>query len=1119
MAICFVGQKSITGAQTIETKSDKPQLVVQTGHSGSIKSIAFSPNGKLLASGSEDKTIKLWDINSGNQLKTFPNSSDVESVSFSPNSKFLASVGKDKIVRLWNVLDGKELRTFTSNTYEFSGVRSVFFNSDGKILSLESGDGTLENWDAENGKYLKTQTTKPNNVDTISYSPNGKTLATVNFDAIKLWDVNSQKEIRTLTGHSGLIEAITFSPDGEILASGSEDKTIKLWDVNKGGELKTLTSHTDTIELLAFNSEGTILASGIQSQILIDESQTIKFWNIEKGNELKTLSFNSDSPILSLNFNRDGKFLILSTWNGTIQLFDAETRKDLGKLTSASIPVAISPDGKILASGSVEDTIKLWDINARRELKTLIGNSSIIKTIEFSPNGNTLASAGLDKTIKIWDAESGKVLRTLKEHSDYVWAVAFSPNGKVLASGSEDKTIKLWDIESGKELKSFVGHLLRVWAVSFNKEGKILASISDDKTIKLWDVESGNLINSLDEDAPTTKQEIAKFFPKLLTEVYKGSVSDKLTAEIIEGSGIQLSDKQTGKKLATLIALDNENWVVTTPDGRFDTNEDLNKIEGLIWVLPDQPLTPKPLELYMRQYYEPGLLPRVLRCTEENNCDTEFKPLPSIAEINRVQPKVEIKEIKPKANSGGLVDVVVEVESRTEEIAQKRLTSGVFDLRLFRDGQMVGTSARVLDLEEYIKSAPQAIEKDRAAKTLLNTEEDKAWRKANDLARVVKFDKNKATFVFENVRLPQDGRKAVEFSAYAFNDDRVKSETSRKSFEISKPTTRAGNTYLVSIGVNASENPNYNLNYAAVDAYKTQEILGERLKAKQTGTNSKLIQINLVSDYGANGKLNEKTATKPNIEALFNRLAGKSDKTADFSVLIDGQKVSADKLPAISPEDTLIITYSGHGYADRNGIFYLLPYDIGEKTEKLTTEVLPRLISSDELSLWMRDVTAREMLMIVDACHSAAAVQGDGFKPGPMGSRGLGQLAYDKGMKILSATQADNVALELGGSLKQGLLSYALLQDGIFSKLADADSNKQLFFREWLKYGENRVPALYEGIKNGTIKSVTIDNKSPTEKQRSAVFCVDKSCRQNIQQPKLFDFNEKRADSLLINLP
>src|SRR5690606_21452822 len=139
---------------------------------------------------------------------------------------------------------------------------------------------------------------------------------------------------------------------------------------------------------------------------------------------------------------------------------------------------------------------------------------------------------------------------------------------------------------------------------------------------------------------------------------------------------------------------------------------------------------------------------------------------------------------------------------------------------------------------------------------------------------------------------------------------------------------------------------------------------------------------------------------------------------------------NADKLRPVEPEDTLIVTFAGHGYADRSGIFYLLPNDIGTATDGLGGENVSKLISSDELSLWMRDITAAEMIMVIDACYSSTAVQGEGFKPGPMGSRGLGQLAYDKGIRILSATQADNVALELG-SLKQGLLTYVLLEEGV----------------------------------------------------------------------------------------
>lgn len=1182
LTLFFFGQKSASQTQSSETKRDKPELVVQTGHTERIESVKFSPDGKILASDSYDRTITLWNVETGQQIKSFV-SSGTGTVEFSPNGKILATDIINAIV-LYDIESGQPIKSFEGNS-------PIAFSPDGKNL-VATSKNRIKLWNIETEKFITFSIGHTKDIADITFSPDGEIIASGSFDnTVKLWNSQSGQIIKSLNGFSDYVKDVAFSPNGKILAyAGTFGDVIKFWDIESGQFTKSLEGHGYSIDSIAFSQNGKIFASvgGIDNVITL--------WDVETRNVLKSF-VGSATMIFSIAFSPDGKYIASGGLDNTVRLWDLETlklTKTLANRVQSVNSVALSPDGKIIATASNEKTIKLWSIELGQPILTLSGHTEPINSIAFSPDGKVVVSGSSDMTIKIWDVATGKLTQTLEDnissvdsvifspdgkfiasssinnlnlwnaktgklinnieakadwicsilfspdsktlayiecwdgnsvqswrkpvklfdiqsgqiimslanHPKRVYEIAFSPDGKYLASGSEDETIKLWNVKTAQLIKTFEGHTSYISSIIFSPDGKTLISGSNNGVIKIWNIELGKQISSLTEHSNS------------VTEIFYLKNEKNFVSSSLDGT-VKIWNINNNKSLATLISLDKDRWIITTPDGRFDTNEDLNKIEGLIWVLPDQPLIPKPLELYMRQYYEPGLLPRVLRCAEENNCEQEFKPLPSIAEINRVQPHTEIKEIRAKANDGGLVDVVVEVESRTEEIAGKKIESGAFDLRLFRDGQIVGTSAKQADLEEYIHLAPALVEKDRSTKTLLNTEEDKAWRKANDLNRVVKFDKNKATFVFENVRLPQDGRKQVEFLAYAFNDDRVKSDTSRKTFEIKSPSQRAGNTYLVSIGVNASENPAYNLNYAAVDARKTQEILGDRLKAKLKGTGSKLIQINLVSD----NQTNEKTATKPIIKSMFNRLAGKTGETLEFPVTIDGQKISADKLPAVQPEDTLIITYSGHGYADANGIFYLLPYDIGATTEKLTTEVLPRLISSDELSLWMRDVTAREMLMIVDACHSAAAVQGDGFKPGPMASRGLGQLAYDKGMKILSATQANNVALELGGSLKQGLLSYALLQDGIFDKLADTDSNKQLFYREWLKYGEKRVPALYEGIKNGTIKSVTIDGKPPTVEQRSGIFYVDKNRKQTLQEPKLFDFNEKRDDVLLINLP
>lgn len=490
-------------------------------------------------------------------------------------------------------------------------------------------------------------------------------------------------------------------------------------------------------------------------------------------------------------------------------------------------------------------------------------------------------------------------------------------------------------------------------------------------------------------------------------------------------------------------------------------------------------------------------------------------------EVDLTRPSIGEPRISPR-NADGTVDITVDVASVTEDVSidasdrtkKKTLTSGVYDLRLFRDGQLIGSSAPREAIEKYIAGAPAAVEKDHISKVLLNTEEDKLWREANDMAKVVKFDaEGRASYTFHNIKVPHDGRTEIEFSAYAFNSDRVKSETVRTTYKFEKTAPRTGKAYLISIGVNISENPQYNLQYAANDARNMQSIIGERLRA-EAGKYADIIQVPLISDAAKADLPAVNDAQKAIIKGVFSLLAGnESDVPADVLTQIPNR----EKIKPVEPEDTLIITYAGHGYADQAGIFYLLPYDIGKDTKELTPAVLQKMISSDELSLWMQPVTASEMILIIDACHSSAAVQGDGFKPGPMGSRGLGQLSYDKGMKILSATQADNVALELN-SLQQGLLSYALLQDGIKSGLADENHDKKLSTVEWLSYAEKRVPDLYQDIKDGK-RGVIIDGREIKDAKGRAEIVGKKKSSIDLQKPKMFNFRNRNAAGTLFTLP
>ncbi|MEG4632638.1 WD40 repeat domain-containing protein [Microcoleus sp. AR_TQ3_B6] len=367
-------------------------------HSNLVSSVSFSPDGKTLASGSYDKTIKLWDITTGKEIRTLQgHSSSVNSVSFSPDGKTLASGSVDNTIKLWDITTGKEIRTLQGHS---NSVRGVSFSPDGKTLASGSYDKTIKLWDITTGKEIRTLQGHSSSVNSVSFSPDGKTLASDSDDkTIKLWDITTGKEIRTLQGHSNSVNSVSFSPDGKTLASGSDDKTIKLWDITTGKEIRTLQGHSNFVNSVSFSPDGKTLASG-------SEDKTIKLWDITTGKEIPTLLGHSD--------------LVNS--------------------------VSFSPDGKTLASGSVDKTIKLWDITTGKEIRTLQGHSNSVISVSFSPDGKTLAFGSRNNTIKLWDITTDQEIRTLQGHSSWVNSVSFSPDGKTLASGSGDNTVILWDV-------------------------------------------------------------------------------------------------------------------------------------------------------------------------------------------------------------------------------------------------------------------------------------------------------------------------------------------------------------------------------------------------------------------------------------------------------------------------------------------------------------------------------------------------------------------------------------------------------------------------------------------------------------------------------------------------
>jgi eukaryotic-like serine/threonine-protein kinase len=452
--------------------------------------IVFSRDGRRIATASYDKTARLWDARTGQLLRVFTGHADrLRSVAFSPDGGRLVTGSYDRTARIWDVATGKELQVLTGHDEVVSGVN---FSPDGTRLVTGSYDKTVRIWNVATGRELKQLPGHTDRVTSVEFSPDGMRVLTASGDkSARIWEVASGRELVQLRGHTQLLAAATFSSDGKTVITAAYDRTARIWDSATGQQLFLLAGHTDTVESAVFSTDGS-------RAITASSDRTVRIWDMV-GKRIKQLEGHADA-ITNAMYSHDGRRIITSSFDKTARIWDAVTGRTVQELVGHRERVtsaALSFDGRRAVTTSTDKTARIWDVQTGRELVVLQGHTEAVFSAAFSPDGQRVVTAGLDKTARIWDVATGRLIRILEGHGSAVENAFFSFDGRRIVTSSNDKTARIWDALTGQQLTVFSGHTDVVERAEFSPDGTRIITASDDKTARVWDVATGQELLTL----------------------------------------------------------------------------------------------------------------------------------------------------------------------------------------------------------------------------------------------------------------------------------------------------------------------------------------------------------------------------------------------------------------------------------------------------------------------------------------------------------------------------------------------------------------------------------------------------------------------------------------------